>query len=75
MVKFIHCADLHLDSPFKSKQQLSTSIFEDVQKVPMRALKIVDVALKEDVDFMLIVGDLFDSENRTLRAEIFKRAI
>ena len=41
----------------------------------MRALKIVDVALKEDVDFMLIVGDLFDSENRTLRAEIFKRAI
>ena len=72
MVKFIHCADLHLDSPFKSKQQLSTSIFEDVQKSAYESFKkIVDVALKEDVDFMLIVGDLFDSENRTLRAEIF----
>ena len=23
MVKFIHCADLHLDSPFKSKSHLS----------------------------------------------------
>lgn len=72
MVKFIHCADLHLDSPFKSKQQLSTSIFEDVQKSAYESFKkIVDVALKEDVDFILIVGDLFDSENRTLRAEIF----
>ena len=68
MVKFIHCADLHLDSPFKSKQQLSTSIFEDVQKSAYESFKkIVDVALKEDVDFMLIVGDLFDSENRKLQ--------
>ncbi|MBI6058047.1 metallophosphoesterase, partial [Clostridium perfringens] len=51
---------------------LSTSIFEDVQKSAYESFKkIVDVALKEDVDFMLIVGDLFDSENRTLRAEIF----
>lgn len=46
MVKFIHCADLHLDSPFKSKQQLSTSIFEDVQKVPMRALKNCRCSIK-----------------------------
>ncbi|MFZ8115759.1 hypothetical protein ACO1JI_11940, partial [Staphylococcus aureus] len=23
MVKFIHCSDLHLDSPFKSKSHIS----------------------------------------------------
>ncbi|MDQ7158381.1 hypothetical protein, partial [Staphylococcus warneri] len=26
MVKFIHCADLHLDSPFKPKSHLSPNI-------------------------------------------------
>lgn len=72
MIKFIHCADLHLDSPFKSKIHLAPSIFEDVQNSAYESFKkIVDTALKEEVDFVLIVGDLFDSENRTLRAEVF----
>lgn len=39
MIKFIHCADLHLDSPFKSKSHLSSKIFEDVQKVHMKVSK------------------------------------
>lgn len=56
MIKFIHCADLHLDSPFKSKSHLSSKIFEDVQKVHMKVSKIVDIALKEEVDFVLIAG-------------------
>lgn len=72
MVKFIHCADLHLDSPFKSKSYLSPSIFEDVQKSAYESFKnIVDLALKQEVDFIIIAGDLFDNENRTLRAEVF----
>nr|MDK7246324.1 DNA repair exonuclease [Staphylococcus lugdunensis] len=74
MIKFIHCADLHLDSPFKSKSHLSSKIFEDVQKSAYESFKkIVDIALKEEVDFVLIAGDLFDSNNRTLKAEVFLR--
>ncbi|SCS34941.1 metallophosphoesterase family protein [Staphylococcus caeli] len=72
MVKFIHCADLHLDSPFKSRSYLSRSILEDMQKSAYESFKkIVDLALKEEIDFMIISGDLFDQENRTLRAEVF----
>ena len=72
MVKFIHCADLHLDSPFKSKSHLSPKIFEDIQKSAYESFKnIVDIALQHEVDFVIIAGDLFDSENRTLRAEVF----
>lgn len=72
MVKFIHCADLHLDSPFKSKSHLSPKIFEDVQKSAYESFKnIVDLALQKEVDFIIIAGDLFDNENRTLRAEVF----
>lgn len=72
MVKFIHCADLHLDSPFKSKSHLSPNIFEDVQKSAYESFQhIVDLALEKEVDFIIIAGDLFDKENRTLRAEVF----
>lgn len=72
MVKFIHCADLHLDSPFKSRSYLSQSIFEDMQNSAYESFKkIVDYALNEAVDFIIIAGDLFDNENRTLRAEVF----
>ncbi|HCY4871495.1 TPA: DNA repair exonuclease, partial [Staphylococcus aureus] len=44
MVKFIHCSDLHLDSPFKSKSHISPKIFEDVQKSAYESFKnIVDI--------------------------------
>ncbi|WP_251942732.1 DNA repair exonuclease [Staphylococcus sp. Marseille-Q5304] len=75
MVKFIHCADLHLDSPFKSRSYLSQSIFEDIQNSTYESFKlIVDTALNEEVDFLIISGDLFDQENRTLRAEVFLKS-
>lgn len=72
MVKFLHCADLHLDSPFASKQFLSPNILKDVENSAYESFKtIVDLALREEVDFIVISGDLFDSENRTLKAEVF----
>ena len=69
MIKFIHCADLHLD-PFKSKSHLAPSILKMFKTVLMKALRRLSIQrLKEEVDFVLIVGDLFDSENRTLRVK------
>ena len=38
----------------------------------MKALRRLSMRLKEEVDFVLIVGDLFDSENRTLRQVFLK---
>ncbi|MCS4487154.1 metallophosphoesterase family protein [Staphylococcus americanisciuri] len=72
MVKFLHCADLHLDSPFMSKQHLSPNILRDVENSAYESFKqIIDVALRENVDFMIISGDLFDQRNRTFKAEVF----
>ncbi|PTJ75416.1 DNA repair exonuclease [Staphylococcus simulans] len=72
MVKFIHCADLHLDSPFKTHSHLSENIYEDVKKSTYESFKtLVNFALQEEVDFIVIAGDVFDDHNRTLRAEVF----
>ena len=47
-------------------------IFLKMSKSAYESFKnIVDLALKQEVDFIIIAGDLFDSENRTLRAEVF----
>ncbi len=52
MVKFAHIADAHLGG--WKQQQLQDLNFESFKKV-------VDISIKEKVDFILIAGDLFDA--------------
>ena len=55
---------------------MSQSIFEDMQNSAYESFKkIIDLALNEEVDFLIISGDLFDQENRTLRAEVFLKLL
>ena len=71
-MKFIHFADAHLDSPFLGLSFLPSESFKQIQNAPMQSLtKIVDLALKEKVDLVLIAGDTFDSFKPTPSAQIF----
>lgn len=70
-VTFIHAADLHLDSPMVGLKHLPESIFRNLQESTFEALtKIVDTALIHHVDFVIIAGDIFDGEDRSIRAQI-----
>lgn len=70
MLKFLHCADLHLDSPFKGLYHLPTSIFKRIQNSTFQAFKkVVQTAIQEEVDFVIIAGDLYDGQDRSLRAQ------
>ena len=72
LVKFIHAADLHLDSPFKSRTKMPASILEILMESTYRSVtRMVDFAITERVDFILISGDVFDQSNRSLKSEIF----
>lgn len=72
MVKFIHCADLHLDSPFRARQNMPRNILEDLMQSTYNSVtRMIDFAIKKEVDFILIVGDVFDNQNRTLKSEVF----
>jgi len=76
-VRFIHTADLHLDSPLRSLASRNSALrelLEDASRTMLR--RIVDTALEESVDALLIAGDLFDGELRDVRtAKLLEREL
>ncbi|MGV0167100.1 metallophosphoesterase family protein [Furfurilactobacillus sp. WILCCON 0119] len=69
-MKFIHAADLHLDSPFLGLKQLPQSLWEQIYQSPFTALtRMVDDAINEKIDFMLISGDVYDRQDRAIGAQ------
>ena len=70
-IKFIHSADLHLDSPFKGMSTLPDPLYQQLKTSTFTALNnLVQLAIDEAVDFVLIVGDLFDQSLRSVYAEM-----
>ncbi|MGR3317945.1 MAG: metallophosphoesterase [Candidatus Anammoxibacter sp.] len=70
-IKFIHTADLHLDTPFKGLSNWNTELADRLKDATFKSFKnIIDVCLREKVDFLLISGDIFDSENKGLTVQI-----
>ncbi|MCT7733519.1 MAG: DNA repair exonuclease [Lactobacillus crispatus] len=71
-MKFIHFADAHLDSPFRGLSFLQSEEFNHIYQAADQSLtKIVDLALQENVDLVLIAGDTFDSNTPSPRAQLF----
>lgn len=70
-VTFIHAADLHLDSLFKGLRHVPADIFKEIQESTFTALNhLVDEAINNKVDFVLLAGDLYDHESQSLKAQI-----
>lgn len=70
--KFLHVADLHLDSPFVG---LRSAAPEHVASALQQAIfsaydRVIETALREQVDFVLIAGDIYDGKDRSLRAQL-----
>jgi DNA repair exonuclease SbcCD nuclease subunit len=71
-VKFIHCADLHLGSPFKGISSKNPALGAALAAATFDAFRnIVDAALQKKVDFLLIGGDVFDGEDQSLSSRLF----
>lgn len=61
--KFIHCADIHLDSPLRGLQRYEGAPVDEIRGAVRRALSnLVDLAVREQVDFVLIAGDIYDGD-------------
>ncbi|WP_432360694.1 metallophosphoesterase [Sporosarcina sp. UB5] len=69
-IRFIHTADLHLDSPFKGMTGLPPARLHELRESTFTAFnRLIDYAVKTSPDFLLIVGDIYDGEDRSLRAQ------
>lgn len=75
--RFLHAADLHLDSPFRGMTDLPAIVRDRIKESTFHALdRLVKIALEEQVNFVLISGDVYDLEDRSLRAQVrFQRAV
>ncbi|MNI01929.1 putative metallophosphoesterase YhaO [compost metagenome] len=76
-LRFIHAADLHLDSPFKGMTGIPERLRDRLRDSTFRALyELLQLAISERVDFMVISGDVYDLADRSLRAQIrFQRTL
>jgi DNA repair protein SbcD/Mre11 len=73
--RFVHTADLHLDSPFRGLANTAPKLRQQLQAATLGALgRIVDHTIQSKADFLVIAGDLYDSKDRSLRALVaFRR--
>jgi DNA repair exonuclease SbcCD nuclease subunit len=70
-LRFVHSADLHLDSPFSGLRSIAPEIAETLYQATFKAYdNIIDLCIQEQVDALLIAGDIFDAADRSLRAQL-----
>jgi DNA repair exonuclease SbcCD nuclease subunit len=73
--KFIHAADVHLDSPLVGLARYPGAPADDIRGSTRRALtNLVDLAIAEEVAFVVIAGDLFDGAGRDYHTALFMTA-
>jgi exonuclease SbcD len=68
---FVHAADLHLDSPFKGLTKVPETVRVRLKESTFQAMRrLAEVARQESADFVVLAGDLYDSADRSLRAQL-----
>jgi exonuclease SbcD len=61
--RFLHAADLHLDSPLRGLEVDSSAPVEIIRGATRKALGgMIDLAIAENVAFVLIAGDIYDGD-------------
>ena len=70
-MRFIHAADIHLDSPLRGLEAYPGAPAERLRIATRQAFdRVVDLCLEERVDFLIIAGDLFDTEVKDFHAAL-----
>ena len=71
-MKFIHCSDLHIDSPLRGLERYDGAPVEAMRAAPREAMKnIVELAIDNEVDLVAIAGDIFDGDWRDFNTGLF----
>jgi DNA repair exonuclease SbcCD nuclease subunit len=69
--RFVHAADLHLDSPFKGLSGREPKVAEFLRKAAFLSFdNLVSLCIQNRADFLVIAGDIFDQPDRSLKAQL-----
>lgn len=72
MFRFIHAADIHLDSPLRGLERYEGAPVEQIRGATRQAFdNLVELAMEEQVAFVLLAGDLYDGDWRDYNTGLF----
>lgn len=72
MLRFLHAADIHLDSPLRGLEQYPGAPVDEIRSAARRAFEnLVSMAIAEKVDFVLIAGDVYDGDWKDFQTGLF----
>lgn len=72
MFKFIHTADIHLDSPLRGLARYEGAPVDRLRGATREAfINLVQTAIEENVNFVIIAGDLFDGDWQDYNTGLF----
>lgn len=61
--KFIHAADVHLDSPLRGLERYEGAPVDEIRGAVRRAfINLIDMCIRERVKFLVLAGDLYDGD-------------
>lgn len=73
--RFVHTADIHLDSPLRSLSLRDAELAGLIGDATRQAfVAIVDLCIEEQVDALLIAGDLYDGDQTSMKTARFLAA-
>ena len=71
-MKFVHAADLHLDSPLAGLAKYEGAPVEQIRGATRRALEnLVELCIGEQAELLVIAGDLYDGDWRDYSTGLF----
>lgn len=71
-MKFIHAADIHLDSPLRGLERYDGAPLDEMRSATRKALEnLVRLGIEEQVAFVLIAGDVYDGDWKDYNTGLF----
>jgi DNA repair exonuclease SbcCD nuclease subunit len=76
-IRFVHASDLHLDATFGGVDAADEKVARALERSTLEALdQVVQLCIDREADFLVLAGDLYNSADHSLRAELaFQRAM
>ena len=71
-MKFLHAADLHIDSPLRGLEAYDGAPVDRIRSATREAFEnLISLAINEHVDFVILAGDLFDGQWRDIQTGLW----